>query len=99
MLLDGLEAGQGVCEDAYPFVGCECGECRVNGYKLGPHDSAGLFYSCGIYVDGSTGGDVHHRRPYLDGGDPQCRSRQCKPIVPVGISVATDMVPGPSPEM
>jgi hypothetical protein len=32
VMLDGLEAGQGVCEDAYPFVGYECSECRVNGY-------------------------------------------------------------------
>jgi hypothetical protein len=31
--------------------------------KFRPHDSEGFFRSRGIYVDGSVGGNVPHRRP------------------------------------
>ena len=37
---------------------------RVYGYHSRPHDGAGLFYSRGIYVDGSIDGNMHRRRPY-----------------------------------
>jgi len=36
---------------------------RMYGAQFRPHDGAGFFHSRGIYVDGSVGGNVHHRRP------------------------------------
>jgi hypothetical protein len=38
----------------------EIGVC--NGYKLHSHDNAGLICFRNIYVDGSAGGNVDHRR-------------------------------------
>ena len=60
---NGLEAGQGVREYAYPFVCGERGNGCVYGYHFRPHDNAGLFYPRSIYVDCSDGGNVHHCRP------------------------------------
>ncbi len=60
---NGLKAGQGVCEYAYPVVGRGCGKGSVNGYQFRPHDSAGLFLSCNIYVDSGAGGNAYHCRP------------------------------------
>ena len=60
---NGLEAGQGVREYAYPFVCGERSKGRVYGYQFRSHDGAGLFYHRNIYVDNSDGGNVHPCRP------------------------------------
>ena len=43
MVPNGLEAGYGVCEYAYPAVGRECGKGHVNGHQFRPHVDAGIF--------------------------------------------------------
>jgi hypothetical protein len=50
-------------EYAYAVVRNEHFERRVYGYQIHPYDAAGLLYSCGIYVDDSVDGNVHHRCP------------------------------------
>ncbi len=60
---NGLEAGYGVCEGACSIVRNERCKRRVYGYQFRSHDGDGLFYSHGIYVDGSVGGNVYHRHP------------------------------------
>ena len=58
-----LEARQGVSKYAYPVVGRECGEGRVDGYQLRSHNCAGLFRPGRINVNSSAGGEVYHRSP------------------------------------
>ena len=62
LVLYGLEVGEGVGENADPFVLREFGESRVYSDEFCPHDGAGLFRSCFIYIDGNVGGYVNHRR-------------------------------------
>jgi hypothetical protein len=61
VVLDGLKARKGIRRNAYLCVCNERGRSRVYGYRFHPHDSAGLFSSRNIYVDGSVGRDVDHR--------------------------------------
>jgi hypothetical protein len=58
----GLEAGEGVGKYTDPIVFRECCESRVYGDEFRPHDSAGLLRPGRVYVDGSVGGYVNHRR-------------------------------------
>ena len=59
----GLKAEYGIREDAYLVMRSERCMHRMYGDQFRPHDSAGFFRSRGIYVDGSVGGNVQHRRP------------------------------------
>ena len=59
---DGLEAGYGIREYAYPIMCSELNKSRVYGYQFRSHDGAGLFCSRNIHVDDSVGGNVDHRR-------------------------------------
>ena len=60
---DGLKARYGIREDTYPAVHNERCKRRMYSDQFCSHDGGGLFRSRGIYVDGSVGGNVHHRRP------------------------------------
>jgi len=49
---DGLEAREGIGEYTDPIMVLECGERRVYGDELRPHDGAGLFRSSCVYKYG-----------------------------------------------
>ena len=63
LVSDGLEAGAEIGEYTDSVMVLECGENRVYGDEFRPHDGAGLFRSCSIYVYGGAGGSVYHCRP------------------------------------
>jgi hypothetical protein len=60
---NGLKVGEGIRKDAIPNVRNEHCECRMYGDEFRAHNGAGFFRSCGIYVDGSVGGNVYHGSP------------------------------------
>ena len=59
---DGLQAGVRIGEYTDPFMVLECGESRMYGDELRPHDGAGLFRPSCVYKYGSGGWYVYHRR-------------------------------------
>ena len=63
MVANGLKVGYGIREDAYLVVRSERCEHHMHGDQFCPHDGAGFFRPRGIYIDGSAGGNVYHRRP------------------------------------
>ena len=62
LVLDGLEAGEGISEYTDPVMVLECGESRVYGDEFRSHDGAGLFRSSCVYKYGGGGCNVYHRR-------------------------------------
>ncbi len=57
-----LEAGERIGEYTDPFMVRERGEGRVYGDGFRPHNSAGLLHPSCVYIYGSVGGYVNHRR-------------------------------------
>jgi len=62
LVLYGLETREGVGKYTDPFLLRECGESRVYDDEFRPHDSADLLRPTCVYVEGSGGGYVNHRR-------------------------------------
>ena len=63
VVLYGMKVEQGVGKYTDPFVFRECGESRLYGDEFRTHDSAGFLSSSCVYIKGSGGRYVHHRRP------------------------------------
>ena len=63
LVLYGLKAGEGVGKYTDPFVFRECGKSRVYGDEFRAHGSAGFLRSSCVYIKGSGGRYVYHRRP------------------------------------
>ncbi len=69
LVLDGLEAREGIGEYTDPLMVLKCDESRVYGDKFRPHDGAGLFRPNCVYKYG----------PLLTLGSPHCRIHPCIP--------------------
>ena len=63
VVLDGLEAGEGVLKDPHPFVRGELVQGRIYGHQFRPHDILGFVCAPCIDVDGCAGGNMYHWSP------------------------------------